>query len=350
MKIGLGMAALGRPGYINLQRNTHLTSRTIEGMQQQANAVIDELFQQCLEINKSTPAESDGGKIVPWLDCARSYGLSEKFVGEYLRENNVRPEDVYVSSKWGYTYVADWKVELGEREPHEVKDHSLENFMKQVQETDSHIGPYLNLYQVHSATFDSGILTNTQVHEALHKCRVEKGWKLGLSMSGPNQDEIIREALKINVGDEQSTTATPSTTKQKHTRLFDSVQCTYNILEQRPGPALMEAHNAGMDIIIKEGLANGRALLYPKLAEMARRVGCSTDALALGAILAQPFQPRVLSGAVTKEQLRSNLDALSVAEKLMGTEEGKEVLKELMDECKMESEEYWKERSALKWN
>mmetsp|Transcript_2335 Transcript_2335/g.4473 ORF Transcript_2335/g.4473 Transcript_2335/m.4473 type:complete len:140 (-) Transcript_2335:804-1223(-) len=126
MKIGLGMAALGRPGYINLQRNTHLTSRTIEGMQQQANAVIDELFQQCLEINKSTPAESDGGKIVPWLDCARSYGLSEKFVGEYLRENNVRPEDVYVSSKWGYTYVADWKVELGEREPHEVKDHSLE--------------------------------------------------------------------------------------------------------------------------------------------------------------------------------------------------------------------------------
>mmetsp|Transcript_18621 Transcript_18621/g.36985 ORF Transcript_18621/g.36985 Transcript_18621/m.36985 type:complete len:223 (+) Transcript_18621:648-1316(+) len=222
--------------------------------------------------------------------------------------------------------------------------------MKQVQETDSHIGPYLNLYQVHSATFDSGILTNTQVHEALHKCRVEKGWKLGLSMSGPNQDEIIREALKINVGDEQSTTATPSTTKQKQTRLFDSVQCTYNILEQRPSLALMEAHNAGMDIIIKEGLANGRALLYPKLAEMARRMGCSTDALALGAILAQPFQPRVLSGAVTKEQLRSNLDALSVAEKLMGTEEGKEVLKELMDECKMESEEYWKERSALKWN
>lgn len=51
---------------------------------------------------------------------------SEKFVGEYLRSNNILPEDVYVSSKWGYTYVAEWKVELGEGEPHEIKDHSLE--------------------------------------------------------------------------------------------------------------------------------------------------------------------------------------------------------------------------------
>ena len=26
----------------------------------------------------------------------------------------------------GYTYVADWKVELADGAPHEVKDHSLE--------------------------------------------------------------------------------------------------------------------------------------------------------------------------------------------------------------------------------
>ena len=135
MRIGLGMAALGRPGYINLQRSTHLSSRTIEGMQQRAKAVMDELFQQCHELNAKeregatdpTTANVTGKKkYIPWLDCARSYGLSEKFVGEYLRSNNILPEDVYVSSKWGYTYVADWKVELGEGEPHEIKDHSLE--------------------------------------------------------------------------------------------------------------------------------------------------------------------------------------------------------------------------------
>ena len=61
----------------------------------------------------------------PWLDCARSYGLSEKFVGEFLRSNQIAPSDVYVSSKWGYTYVADWNVSLEKGKPHEVKDHSI---------------------------------------------------------------------------------------------------------------------------------------------------------------------------------------------------------------------------------
>ena len=95
MRIGLGMAALGRPGYINLQRNDHLSSRTIQGMQSQANLVISELFNQCKSLTYG-----DGDDNIPWLDCARSYGLSEKFVGEYLRSNNIKPNDVYVSSKW----------------------------------------------------------------------------------------------------------------------------------------------------------------------------------------------------------------------------------------------------------
>ena len=94
-----------------------------------ADSVMDELFNKCHELNSiDGSCSSDVGrkKYIPWLDCARSYGLSEKFVGDYLRVNNVSPEDVYVSSKWGYTYVADWNVELGEGEPHEIKDHSLE--------------------------------------------------------------------------------------------------------------------------------------------------------------------------------------------------------------------------------
>lgn len=363
MRIGLGMAALGRPGYINLQRDTHLSSRTVDGMQSQANVVMDKLFRQCQELNSNNDSDTSEGKnkkLVPWLDCARSYGLSEKFVGEYLRTNNVLPEDVYVSSKWGYTYVADWNVELGEGEPHEVKDHSLENFLKQVEETKENIGPYLNLYQVHSATFDSGILTNTEVHEALHRCRVENGWNLGLSVSGSNQDEIIREALRIDVassGDEEESE------QPLQQRLFDSVQCTYNILEQRPAEALADAHAAGMDIIIKEGLANGRSLRHPKLIELAQTLDCQPDQLALGAILVQPFQPRVLSGAVTADQLCSNLGALystgskkdgdttlGVEAKLTSTEEGKEVLQQLMKGCCMKSEEYWADRTALKWN
>jgi aryl-alcohol dehydrogenase-like predicted oxidoreductase len=312
---------------INLQRDSHLTSRSVDGMQQQANAVMDELFQQ-------------SRSLVPWLDCARSYGLSEKFVGEYLRSNNVSPSDVFVSSKWGYTYVA-----VGEGEPHEVKDHSLENFLKQVEETSENIGEYVKLYQVHSATFDSGILTNTKVHEALNKCREEKGWKIGLSVSGPSQDELIREAMQIKVASQQ--------------RLFDSVQVTYNILEQRPHDALIEAHKAGLDIIIKEGLANGRVLSNPTLLELSSTLNCQPDQLALAAILAQSFRPRVLSGSVSADQLRSNLgsfysiedsESMSVAERLVSTTEGQGVLQKLMESCRMESDKYWGDRSALKWN
>ena len=112
-RIGLGMAALGRPGYINLNRDSIFgDTRSLDKMQTQANLVLDNLF--------------DNAEELPWVDCARSYGLSEKFLGEYLEKNNVKPDNVYVSSKLGYTYVADWKVSLEEGEPHEVKDHSVQ--------------------------------------------------------------------------------------------------------------------------------------------------------------------------------------------------------------------------------
>lgn len=97
-KMGLGMAALGRPGYINLDRDTILgdKDRTLDRMQGQANQVLDQLF-------RSSCNGGDGTRMTPWIDCARSYGLSEMMVGEYLRNNNVKPNEVYVSSKWGYS-------------------------------------------------------------------------------------------------------------------------------------------------------------------------------------------------------------------------------------------------------
>lgn len=188
------------------------------------------------------------------------------------------------------------------------------------------------MYQIHSATFESGILENKEAHQALHKCREEHGCAIGLSVSSPKQGDVLAAARKIEVDGR---------------RLFDSVQCTYNIMEQRPGPALQEAHDAGMDIIIKEALANGRALRHPSVLKYAEQLGCSADQLALACILAQPFEPRVLSGAVTPEQLESNLMASELAEKLK-KDEG--LLKEIMGSCIMDSEEYWNERSALAWN
>ena len=320
-RLGLGMAALGRPGYINLDRSAVFgvaTDRSIRSMQEQANKVIDSLFRL---------------DAAPWIDCARSYGLSEKFVGEYLRFNKIAPGAVFVSSKWGYTYVADFAVALAPGESHEVKDHSTENFLKQVKETEEYLGEYVDLYQIHSATFESGILTDSRAHRALANCRKERGWKIGLSVSSPAQSDVIREAMRIRVDDEP---------------LFDSVQCTFNVLEQRPGPALLEAREAGLDIIIKEGLANGRALRNPVMLNYAKKLACEPDQLALGCILAQPFQPRVLSGAVTPEQLESNWKAVEIARILQ--EDDSVLLNEIMMACVVNSEDYWNERAALAWN
>ena len=334
-RFGLGLAALGRPGYINLNRDVVFGAvgtegRQLEGMQNRADEVMGALIAECSNRKAAT-----GDSLTPWFDCARSYGLSERFVGEYLRKKNVKREDVYVSSKWGYTYVADWNVALKDGAPHEVKDHSVDNFLMQLRETEKELGEYVNLYQVHSATFESGILTDERAHEALAKCREERGWSIGLSVSGTVQDEIIRTAMKIKTADGG--------------RLFDSVQCTFNVLEQKPGPALLDAHEAGMDIIIKEGMANGRALKSDTIQSLAKKMGCNPDALALAAILAQPFQPRVLSGAVTPEQLISNLEALEISKKL-ASEDGKVALGEIMEGCRMESEQYWYDRGALAWN
>ena len=319
-RMGLGMAALGRPGYITLGRSAIFggsDDRSIDKMQQTSNKVIDTLFSLTDK---------------PWLDCARSYGLSEKFVGEYLRGNKIDPESVYVSSKWGYTYVAEWQVNLDEGAKHEVKDHSTENFLKQMEETASFLGEYLDLYQIHSATFDSGILTDSRAHKALSDCRKAKGWTIGLSVSGPDQDEILREAMAIKVGGEP---------------LFDSVQCTFNVLEQKPGPALKEAADSGMDIIIKEGMANGRVFRNEKLVEHAKKLSCEVDQLALAFILSQGFEPRVLSGAVTSQQLSSNLKALEVVDLL---QKQPSLLKDIAKDCVVPSEDYWNERSAMSWN
>mmetsp|Transcript_4927 Transcript_4927/g.6401 ORF Transcript_4927/g.6401 Transcript_4927/m.6401 type:complete len:103 (-) Transcript_4927:294-602(-) len=102
-----------------------------------------------------------------------------------------------------------------------------------------------------------------------------------------------------------------------------------------------------MDIIIKEGLANGRVLRHPRVLEYAQELGCQADQLALSFILAQDFAPRVLSGAVTSEQLASNLKAMDVAKKLR---DDSKLMQEIGQACVVKSEDYWNERSALAWN
>lgn len=69
------------------------------------------------------------------------------------------------------------------------------------------------------------------------------------------------------------------------------------------------------------------------------------DALALACVLKQPFQPMVLSGAATVEQLQQNYAAMQLAEKLPAP-----VVQQLQEALLQPPQQYWDERSKLAWN
>ena len=196
--------------------------------------------------------------------------------------------------------------------------------------TPSEGGGYLNLYQIHSATLESGVLEDKAVLDYLVELREQHGLRLGLSLSGVAQSETLKRAAATGV--------------------FDAVQATFNVLEQSAGDALLEAHrDYGMEVIVKEAMANGRVLsgrCGEALTTAANSRGCSPDALALALVVGQPFQPLVLSGAVTEGQIRSNTDAMALAEDISGAGE----MDALLESLRMSPEDYWQERSGLTWN
>ena len=316
--IGLGLAALGRPGYINFGHADDLQrDYDVAVMQAHAHRVLDAAY--------------DAG--VRYFDAARSYGRAEQFLGTWLEARQPAPASVAVGSKWGYTYTADWQVDA---DVHEVKEHSLSVLRRQWGESQSHLGEYLDLYQVHSATIESGILENHEVHAELAHLK-ESGILIGLSVSGPRQGEALKHALDVNVSG---------------VRLFDCVQATWNLLERSAGPALTSAWQAGMGVIVKEALANGRLTerntepaFAGKLAILereAQRLGTTVDGLALAGVLAQPWVDVVLSGAVRVDHLLSNLKALEVS----WDDEAASHLQALVELAG----EYWTIRSDLEWN
>jgi aryl-alcohol dehydrogenase-like predicted oxidoreductase len=268
-----------------------------------------------------------------YFDAARSYGRGEEFLGNWLRARNIAPGSVTVASKWGYTYTAGWQVEA---EQHEVKDHSLPVLRRQWQETQANLGGYLALYQVHSATLESGVLENAGVLAELARLKAA-GTRIGLSLSGAGQADTLARALEVEADG---------------VRLFDAVQATWNLLERSAGPALAAAHAAGMGVVVKEALANGRltprnddpafAPRHALLLAQAQRLGCTVDALALAAALAQPWASVVLSGAATVEHVRSNAAAVAVA----WDAEAEDALAALIEPA----EEYWRTRADLAWN
>ena len=86
--------------------------------------------------------------------------------------------------------------------------------------------------------------------------------------------------------------------------LFGAVQATFNLLDPSCGAALQKAHEAGMFVIVKEAVANGRLVQgAPQLLrEEAEARGVGVDALSMAWVLSHPWVGLCLSGASTPEQ------------------------------------------------
>jgi aryl-alcohol dehydrogenase-like predicted oxidoreductase len=306
-RIGLGLAALGRPAYITAGRTGDLPDRSIGGLRDQSFLMLD-----C--------AYAAG---VRYVDVARSYGRAEEFLGQWLTARD--HPDVVVGSKWGYRYVGDWQLDADQ---HEVKEHSLAMLTTQLAESRAQLGDRIALYQVHSATLDSGLFEDQELLAALAGLRAD-GVLVGLTTSGPGQADTLRHALSVTVDGQP---------------VFGAAQVTWNLLEPSVGPAAAEVAAAGWPVLVKEAVANGRLVpgqAPPALTELAAARGVTEDAVALAAALANPWAAVVLSGAVTPDQLRSNLAALDAGalpgDALAGLE-----LAEPPDR-------YWAARSARPW-
>jgi aryl-alcohol dehydrogenase-like predicted oxidoreductase len=314
----LGLAALGRPGYINLGHAQDLAGGyDVPAMERRAHDVLDEAWRAGIR----------------YFDAARSYGRAEQFLGSWLETRNIPSAAITVGSKWGYTYTADWQVTA---DKHEIREHSLSVLQRQWGESHANLGAYLRLDQIHSATMESRVLENRAVLGELARLK-DEGMYVGLSASGPAQSEVLKRAADIEL---------------EGVRLFDCVQVTWNLLEPSAGPTLSQMRAAGIGIIVKEALANGRLTarnndprFAPNLAMLERqasRLNTTIDALALAAALAQPWLDVVLSGAATSEHLRSNVAASDV----QWDEEAGSELAALVEAPGV----YWATRGELAWN
>ena len=305
--MGLGLAALGRPGYINLGHASDLAGHTpVASLEQLTHSVLDAAYT----------------RGVRYFDAARSYGLAEAFLAAWLDRRGLGPDEVSVGSKWGYTYVADWRVDAP---VNEVKNLSVGTLRRQLDESLELLGANLRLYQIHSVTLESGVLENRPILEELASLRAS-GVSIGLTVTGPRQGQTIERAMEVGG--------------------FDTVQATWNVLEQAAGSALRAARDAGMGVIVKEPLANGRLTARGDVAELfdaASNAGSTPDALALAVALAQPWADVVLSGAASVNELESNLNALAL-------QLDPQLVDWLLDAVHEDATTYWQTRAALPWN
>ena len=314
MNLGLGMAAIGRPHYINIRTNTVAKSDVNE-----------------LKANGFKVLDTAYNLGIRYFDTAPGYGLAEALLIDWLADK--KDTSIQVGTKWGYTYTANFDKNAM---VHEVKEHSISKLKEQWQ-VSKKLLPFLTTYQIHSATLETGVLENAEVLNQLAYLKREHRINIGISTTGNNQVEVIKKALEISVDGKS---------------LFDTFQSTYNILDQSVLSVSNALKQEGKKLIIKEALANGRIFrnksfpayhnLYDILESLSSKYGVGVDAIALRFCQETIPESMVLSGASTVHQLQENLKANTI----VLNEEDVVLLKSFG----VKPVAYWNERKQLEWN
>ena len=219
---------------------------------------------------------------------------------------------------------------------HEQKELSPDRFAGQVAESHALLGAWLDLYQIHSATADSGALTDDRLLRSLIERKRAGDYRaVGVTLTGVDAARALDLALAARVDGEP---------------VFDVVHATFNVLEPSLACPLADAHAAGRGVIVKEVFANGRltdaeAAHDPGLARLSavartRRIG--VDQLALAWVLQHPFIDCALSGAATTPQLRSHVAATTIAL----DDEVEQIVRGVAES----PDAYWRRRAALPWS
>ena len=312
--IGLGTAAIGRPIYINIRHDKPRVDLSLAAFRKNGISLLDAAY----------------NKGIRFFDASPGYGLAESILIEWLQKK--KDADIIVTTKWGFSYVADFDINAT---VHEVKEHSLEKLNEQW-EFSRKLLPNLKIYQIHSATLDTGVLDNIPILQRLHQIKKDYNIIIGLTTTGVNQVDILKKAIAINI---------------ENKPLFGSFQSTYNIMEQSILQLQELFLNTNSQLIIKESLANGRLIpntmfrkhsdLYNYITKLADKYNVGTDAIGIRFCIDSFPDAVILSGASSVNQLQSNLAARTF--KLQEEE------MELLSSYKIDPILYWDERKKLSW-
>ena len=311
-KIGLGLASLGRPGYINIGHGEDLgEDRSLSKMRANCHQVLDYAYENGIR----------------YFDVARVYGNAEEFLSSWVRKQS--NFSGFVGSKWGYEYLANWEINV---EKHERKDHSASFLKRQWVETRMNLGKSIDLYHIHSVTPDSKVLDDAEVIKELEAIK-KGGIDIGISTSGPEQKKTIENLIKVN----------------EKLKLFSFLQSTINIFDQSCISILNEAANQKINVIAKEVFSNGMLTNVNKkyhikeienLKNTAKELELSLEELSFLWVYQQPYIKIILTGASTIPQVKENLKSLNKV---------KTIIPELT-KFAIPVNEYWSIRKTLSWN